>query len=197
MPPCKSSYSLVTLCSEVKRALDAVNFLIFHKILNKTAECKKCGTELSEQCHKPGTAYYYFPCHKCKTMVSIRDGTILSHSNIGIRTFIMLTYTFVMFSGLTLAQKIHEADLNDGDYDDLVVPGSGDPHLSEHTIIEYQAVFRDVIADHMMSEAGGYLVGGPGTTIEIDESMFGEYIVSLITVTSIWQQRFLAPDSFF
>lgn len=166
MPPCKSSYSLVTLCSKVKRSLDAVNFLIYHNILNKTAVCRKCDTELSEQCHKPGTAYYYFPCHKCNTKVSIRDKTILSHSNIGIRTFIMLTYTFVMFSGLTLAQKIHEADLNDGDYEDLVVPGSGDPHLSEHTII-----------DHMMTEAGGYMVGGPGTTIEIDESMFGEYCI--------------------
>jgi hypothetical protein len=72
-----------------------------------------------------------------------------------------------------ISRLFFQADLDEGDYDDLVVPDSGDPHLSVNTIIEYQAVFRDVIGDFMMSVAGGYMVGGPGTTIEIDESMFG------------------------
>lgn len=55
-----------------------------------------------------------------------------------------------------------------------MVPASGDPHLSTDTIIEYQKVYRDMIGDHMVFCTSGYMVGGPGTTIEIDESMFGE-----------------------
>ena len=41
-----------------------------------------------------------------------RDGTILAHRHIGIRTFILLTYSFAMCQGLTLQQKIHEVCLH-------------------------------------------------------------------------------------
>ena len=36
-------------------------------------------------------------------------------------------------------------------------------------------VYRDIIAEHLLTVAGGYMVGGYNTTIEIDESMFGTY----------------------
>ena len=121
-------------------------------------------------------------------MTSIRDGTLLSRANIGIRTFILLAYTFIMFQGLTIAQRIHEvlcpyyyfnfsstsqADLDDGDYGDLVVPEDGLPHLSTVTVGDYMAVFRDMIGDFIVNQSTG-MVGGPGTTCEIDESIFGE-----------------------
>ena len=35
----------------------------------------------------------------------------LSHAKIGIRSFILLAYTFIMCQGLTIAQKIHEVNL--------------------------------------------------------------------------------------
>ena len=67
-----------------------------------------------------------------------------------------------------------QADLVDGDFDQLLVPEDDDRHLSTDTVIYYQKVFRDIIADFMISVSSGYMVGGPGTTIEIDESMFGK-----------------------
>ena len=68
-------------------------------------------------------------------------------------------------------------DLHDDDYDQLVVPGSGDTHLSPMTVVEYQKIFRDIISAKMMDQdSGDYMVGGPGCTIEIDESMYGELI---------------------
>ena len=62
----------------------------------------------------------------------------------------------------------------EGDYDDLVVPDGGHPKLSPTTMVHYYQLFRDIIADYMINSCQGYTVGGPGTTIEIDESMFGE-----------------------
>ena len=70
-----------------------------------------------------------------------------------------------------------KVDLYEDDYDELVVPSSGDTHLSPMTVVEYQKIFRDIISDHMIDrDKGDYMVGGPGCTIEIDESMYGASI---------------------
>ena len=34
-------------------------------------------------------------------------------------------------------------------------------------------LFRDIIAEHMMDTSQGYMIGGPGCTVEVDESLFG------------------------
>ena len=62
------------------------------------------------------------------------------------------------------------------DYDQLVVPACGVPHLSSKTVVEYQKIFRDMISEEMMDQGSqDYMVGGVGTTIEIDESQYGSY----------------------
>ena len=66
-----------------------------------------------------------------------------------------------------------QADLEEGDYDDLVVPARDAPHLSTDTIINIQKIFRDIIVDDTINSASSAMVGGLGTVIEIDESMFG------------------------
>ena len=44
------------------------------------------------------------------------------------------------------------------------------------TVVEYQKIFRDIISAHMVDQdKGDYMVGGPGCTIEIDESQYGQY----------------------
>ena len=176
MPPPKSSFTLITLSNKVTASESAVEFLKSHQVLNNSSTCKKCGTLNSKVVQKKNTSYYYFPCDNknCNSMTSIRDGTILSRANIGIRTFILLAYTFIMFQGLTIAQRIHEvlcpyyyfnfsstsqADLDDGDYGDLVVPEDGLPHLSTVTVGDYMAVFRDMIGDFIVNQSTG-MVGG-------------------------------------
>ena len=108
MPSSYSKFSLITLCQKVANSKSAIEFLKVHGILNSKGRCKKCSKELSEVTQHLNTSYYYFFCPVCRTKVSIRDGTILSGANIGIRTFCLLAYTFVMCQGLTLDQKIHE-----------------------------------------------------------------------------------------
>jgi hypothetical protein len=110
MPPPKSSFTLITLSNKVTVSESAVEFLRSQNVLNNSSVCKKCGTCKTKVVRKRNTSYYYFPCEtqNCNTMTSIRDGTILSRANIGIRTFILLSYTFIMFQGLTISQRIHE-----------------------------------------------------------------------------------------
>ena len=64
--------------------------------------------------------------------------------------------------------------MDEEENEDLRMPGESAAHLSEQTVIEYQKVFRDLISDYMMDKnSGDYMVGGPGCTIEIDESQYG------------------------
>ena len=111
MAPAHSSYNIVSLCDKVRASESAVSFLKDYGVLNNSATCTKCLSELTDVHRKPGTAYWYYPCSTCNTMVSIRSNTILSHGKIGMRTFILMAYTFIMCQGLTLAQKIHEVSL--------------------------------------------------------------------------------------
>ena len=111
MPPANSKYSLITLYEEIRKSESVVGFLQDHGILNSSANCKKCSKDLKDVHKKTGSFYYYFTCSDCGTMVSIRDGTILSRANIPMRTFTLLTYAFSMLQGLTLTQKIHEVIL--------------------------------------------------------------------------------------
>jgi len=67
-----------------------------------------------------------------------------------------------------------------------VVPGDGVPHLSPVTVGEYFKVFRDSIGDFMLTHGDG-MVGGPGTTCEIDESMFG--VLSCINVLYLYSRE--------
>jgi hypothetical protein len=82
-----------------------------------------------------------------------------------------------------------QADLDDGDFGELVVPGDGLPHLSPDTVGDYMAIFRDMIGDYVLNLGNG-MVGGPGTTCEIDESMFGD-ILTLLCLS----HEFLMPFS--
>ena len=66
-------------------------------------------------------------------------------------------YYFFNFSSTS------QADLDYGDYGDLVVPEDGLPHLSTVTAGDYMAVFRDMIGDFIVNQSTG-MVGGPGTT---------------------------------
>ena len=111
MPPAKCSYNIISLCDKVRASESAVTFLRNHGVLNNSATCAKCLRELTEVHRKPGTAYWYYSCSTCNTMQSVRSNTILSHAKIGMRTFILMAYTFIMCQGLTLAQKIHEVIL--------------------------------------------------------------------------------------
>ena len=85
-----SSKNLVSLANRVRSSEAAVSFLKENGILHSRTKCSSCLTELTQMHRKPGSAYWYFHCVPCKAKVSIRNKTILSHSKIGLRTFIMM-----------------------------------------------------------------------------------------------------------
>ena len=108
MPRVRPSYNLVTLFYKVKKLESAVSFLQDYGVLHKSAQCTKCHQEVVDIHQETGTGYFSFRCNRCETKVSVRDNTHLAVANIGIRTFILLTYLFIMLQGLTIAQKVHE-----------------------------------------------------------------------------------------
>lgn len=104
----RSSYNLITLSNEIRTSDSAIEFLRRQGLLNNASKCAKCGNVSTVVHKKAGTNYHYFACPTCRTQTSMRDGSIMAHKHTGFRTFINLCYTFIMFSALTLAQKIHE-----------------------------------------------------------------------------------------
>lgn len=108
MPRARSSNNLVTLFYKVKKLESAVSFLQEHGVLHKSVNCTKCLREVDDIDQETGTGHFFFRCRSCNKKVSVRDNTLLSQGNIGIRTFILLTYLFIMLQGLSVAQKVHE-----------------------------------------------------------------------------------------
>ena len=51
---------------------------------------------------------------------------------------------------------------DDRDDVDLGVQAKDLRHLSPFTVVHYQYLFRDLIAETMLESSGGYIVGGPG-----------------------------------
>ena len=85
--------------------------------------------------------------------------------------------------------SLSQADIDDGDDVDLGVPAKDSRHLSPFTVVHYQHLFRDLIAETMLESSGGYMVGGPGCTLEVDESCFGNNVMSLICYVSVFKAR--------
>ena len=84
-----------------------------------------------------------------------------------LRRFILLCYTFVQWTWkYTQVQK--ECCLTSDDEDGETT------ELSFMTINKYTVFFREIIADHMLGEGKKKKIGGPGLTVEVDESMFGK-----------------------
>ena len=108
IPMPRSTYNLITLSNEIRTLDSTVEFLKREGLLNNATHCKKCDNVSTVVHKRAGTNYHYFACPNCHTQTSVREGSIMAHKHTGYRTFVNLCYTFIMFSGLTLAQKIHE-----------------------------------------------------------------------------------------
>ena len=70
-----------------------------------------------------------------------------------------------------------ETDLSsesDTDSEDKSGDNNSSSVLGKATICKYFSFFRDVIGAEMLSNINSKKIGGPGKTVEIDESMFGK-----------------------
>jgi len=164
----------ITLADQLRTPEAQVKMLQGLQVLPTSHTCTTCNTTTKEVRRKRGTKYFYFRCNGCRCQTSIRDGTLLSEKGIAFRTFFLIGYFFVAMT-MTHHQLIHEVNLvcpeeeeEGGQYT------MGTTITSCHTTVHYNKIFRDIIAEEMFNSSQDQMIGGPGTTVEVDESMFGK-----------------------
>jgi len=91
-------------------------------------------------------------------MASMRQNSWFSGSRLSIEKVLALTYTWA--HKFTTTQAVHETSLDD-------------ESTSTETVIDWYNYCREVCADRIMNHHAGQ-IGGPGMTVEIDESKFGK-----------------------
>ena len=91
-------------------------------------------------------------------MASICQNSWFSGSKLSIEKILALTYAWAY--KFTASQAVHET-LLDGEA------------TSTETVVDWYSHCREVCADRIMNHHAGP-IGGPGTTVEIDESKFGK-----------------------
>ena len=88
----------------------------------------------------------------------MRQKSWFSGSRLSIEKVLALTYAWA--HKFTTTQAVHETSLDD-------------ETTSTETVIDWYNYCREVCADRIMNHHAGP-IGGPGTTVEIDESKFGK-----------------------
>ena len=94
----------------------------------------------------------------CNWAASMRQKSWFSGSRLSIEKVLALTYAWG--HKFTTTQAVHETSLDD-------------ETTSTETVIDWYNYCREVCADRIMNHHAGP-IGGPGTTVEIDESKFGK-----------------------
>ena len=89
---------------------------------------------------------------------TMRPKSRFSGSRLSIEKILALTYAWA--HKFTTTQAVHETSLDD-------------ETTSTETVIDWYNYCREVCADRIMNHHAGP-IGGPGTTVEIDESKFGK-----------------------
>ena len=91
-------------------------------------------------------------------MESIRQNSCFSGSRLSIEKVLALTYAWA--HNFTSSQAVHGTSL-------------GDEQTSTETVVDWYHYCREVCAERIM-KYHAEAIGGPGTTVEIDESKFGK-----------------------
>ena len=123
--------------------------------------CKFCGS-LFKLVQRSGSYSegFHWQCdnRKCRKKISIKKGSFFELSKLSNEKIVQLTYFWVRNYPNQLA--------------------SIESGISEHSIVDWFQFCRDVCVDLLDSELGlgrgSDIVGGPGVTVEIDESKFGK-----------------------
>ena len=133
-----------------------------HNLLSSSINCPRQGCEntLNWQRRAASGDGFVWRCSKknCNGQASIRQNSWFSGSKLSIEKVIALTYAWA--HSYTTTQAMHETSLDD-------------ESTSSETVIDWYNYCREVCADRIMKHHAGP-IGGPGSTVEIDESKFGK-----------------------
>ena len=146
-----------------------------HGILPSAVTCC-CGSyidkyRVEERCD--GRRSAYFRCNKrsCRTKINLRKSSIFENSKLKIHQVFLLMYTFTQF--LTYNNVINECSELPAE-DDEPTMSSLNKRLGRSTVARYFTHFRAWICQWSLDHQSTNQIGGPGMTVEIDESKFGK-----------------------
>lgn len=171
MPPFYKSprINLGRLTPMVQDLKGQLKFLQETKILPTSQTCQDCNNVITK--HSNRGYFVFYQCGKCKKRISVRRGTVLANAKISFRRFILLAYAFCQFNW-TYQQTQQEACVTSDEED---CDKSCSTHLSSKSIDKYHRLFREIVSDYMFESLKSVnKIGGPGLTVEIDESQFGK-----------------------
>ena len=133
-----------------------------HNLLSSSMKCPKpeCGNALKWQRRTASGDGFVWRCSRknCNGQASIRQKSWFSGSKLSLEKILALTYAWA--HKLTTTQAVHETALDE-------------ETTSTETVIDWYNYCREVCADRIMKQHARP-IGGPGTTVEIDESKFGK-----------------------
>jgi hypothetical protein len=126
-----------------------LSFLAERGVFYKTMECKHCGGVMHQK-----LARRTFKCtsFRCRKEVSIRHGTFFSGSQLECRKILMIGYLWILKTPTS-----------------SIVQMTG---CSTRTVCTFARHYRNLCSSHL-TEHDDY-IGGPGVTVEIDESKLGK-----------------------
>ena len=120
-------------------------------VLSNSVNCANCSTACRIVARN-GSFAWRCPRKGCQAILSIRDGSFFSNSHLKLTDLVAITYWWSR--GVNVSVAVHETG------------------HSQTTIVDWYNFHRDVCAQYFLDHP--VMIGGPGKTVEIDESKFGK-----------------------
>ena len=153
------SWNTTTLIELTLREEDAlIAWLMAKGLLASSADCPKCDSSCRMAKHK-GSPIWRCPRKGCQTRVSIKAGSFFSQTKLSFATALKLMFQW------TRQQRVTET--------------AKDVGVTPKIAIDWYNFCRDICEEHFL--ANPITIGGPGKTVEIDESKFGKYTYIFMT----------------
>ena len=139
-----------------------ITFLQDVNILPVIGACHNCGSTITTS-YKERKNQRFWHCGACNSETSLRHDTVLYKSKLPLNRFVMLVYCFTQ-RNKTYSQVINECCLPNEAY--------ADNSMSTTTVNRWFTYFRHLCSKDWLENL--QKIGGKGTIVEIDESMFGK-----------------------
>ena len=157
MAPREKKLNFYRLLRQLESSEEQWEFLRTHKLLPSSIECEKCFKTLTKvyPLSKPDAPFKYFNC-KCskKVKVPITKNTLMFHSNISPRMFLILAYGFAYRWKYSDIRR--EADVEGTDNSETGT------RISDATIAKWLEIFRLCVGQDMVDREGDDKIGGVG-----------------------------------
>ena len=151
------------LALKMQTLMQTVTLLQLFKIFPKEGTCAKCDHKVIGEV-KQDNNYLFWWCSDCRFKTPVRQGTVLSNSNMKLDRFVMLIFAFVN-RGHTYQQIINDACLP-------MVEGFKECSMSFSTISKWFKFFTYICCKDYDEKR--QMIGGSQEIVEIDESLFGK-----------------------